>query len=121
MAGDEISARLGGRRDNLQQTQEHSGNLKGFFAEQVLAVQGRGGYKWTLLKETKDESWGKGLFDSLKPSVNFEVERFVGLMGYAAEDASVRLGYDIYWLDFKNFSSLESQNKDLGRKTRRRL
>ncbi len=100
----------------LQQTQEHSGNLKGVFSpNKFWQFKGGGGYKWTLLKETKDESWGKGLFDSLKPSVNFEVERFVGLMGYAAEDASVRLGYDIYWLDFKNFSSLESQNKDLGR------
>lgn len=94
----------------FQQTQDHSVNLKGIYAPtEFLQVKAGSGYRLQLLKETTDEKWGKGLFDFQKPSANLEAERII------TKDASVRIGYDFYWIDFRNFSSLESQQRDLGR------
>ncbi|MHB0997090.1 MAG: hypothetical protein ACYC2I_12040 [Elusimicrobiales bacterium] len=64
------------------------------------------GYKWEFLKETRDESWGDGLFDYRRPSFSLEGE-------YAyADPFSLRVGYDFYHIGFVNFHSLESIIKD---------
>ena len=94
----------------FQQTQDHSFNLKGIYTPFSNWIFKSGaGYRIQLLKETNDEKWGNGLFDFEKPSGNFEVEKVF------SQDSSLRLGYDIYTIDFRNYSSLESQNRDLGR------
>ncbi|MCX5784336.1 MAG: hypothetical protein NTX59_01465 [Elusimicrobia bacterium] len=64
------------------------------------------GYKWEFLKETRDESWGHGLFDYRRPSFSLEGE-------YAYNDPfSFTIGYDFYHIGFVNFTSLESIIKD---------
>lgn len=61
------------------------------------------GYKWQFLKETRDEEWGKGLFDHERPNASVEAE-------YIYRDPfSVRAGYDYYQIRFPNYVSLESQ------------
>lgn len=64
------------------------------------------GYKWEFLKETRDETWGNGLFDYRRPGFSLEGE-------YAYKDPfTIRLGYDFYHIGFVNFTSLESIIKD---------
>lgn len=93
----------------FQQTQDHSGNVKAVFkANEAWQFKSGGGYRLQLLKETKDETWGKGLFDFEKPSLNVEAERTF------SKETAVRAGYDFFWIDFRNYNSLESQS-DLGR------
>ncbi len=94
----------------FQQTQDHMGSAKAVYQfSEKLQFKGGGGYHLQLLKETKDESWGKGLFDYEKPWLNFEMERTL------SRDSAIRLGYDYFWIDFRNYTSLESQQRDLGR------
>jgi hypothetical protein len=74
-------------------------------------------YKYELIKETRDESWGKGLFDYGKAGASFEAERVY------QEPFSVRIGYDFYYIRFPHFQSLESKSgvdpsgNPLGRET----
>lgn len=94
----------------FQQTQDHAANIKGIFRyNKEWQFKAGGGYKLQFLKETKDEDWGDGLFDYRKGSANLEVEN------QGLELLTYRLGYDFYSIDFNNFSSLESQKRDLGR------
>jgi len=72
-------------------------------------------YKREFLKETRDESWGLGLFDYEKIAVGFEAEDVY------REPFSYRLGFDFYRIRFPNYQSLESnagtdpQGNPLGR------
>ncbi|MDD5657487.1 MAG: hypothetical protein PHF00_09575 [Elusimicrobia bacterium] len=60
-------------------------------------------YKHELLKETKDERWGGGLFDSRKWSVGAQAE-------YVWRDPfSWRFDLDYYQTAFPNYVSLEAQ------------
>ncbi len=94
----------------FQQTQDHAVGLKGVYTlNNVWQFKAGSGYQLQLLKETNDESWGKGLYDYQKPNVNVECERTL------YKDSSLRFGYDFYWIDFRNFSTLESEQRDLGR------
>jgi len=94
----------------FQQTQDHSANVKAVYkAGEAWLFKGGGGYRIQLLKETKNESWGKGLFDFEKPSLNFEMERMF------SKETALRAGYDYFWIDFRNYASLESQQRNLGR------
>lgn len=60
-------------------------------------------YKRTFMKETRDETWGKGLFDYDKMGVGFEAEKTYN------DPFTYRLGIDLYRIHFMNFQSLESQ------------
>lgn len=60
-------------------------------------------YKYEFLKETRDEDWGKGLFDYQTIGFGFEAEKVY------KKPFSYRLGYDFYYVKFPNFQSLESQ------------
>ena len=94
----------------FQQTQDHTANLKAVYSPvKVWQFKAGGGYHLELLKETRDESWGKGLYDYQKFSTNIEAERSIG------KDASVRVGFDYYLIDFRNYATLESESPDLGR------
>jgi hypothetical protein len=59
-------------------------------------------YKYEFLKETKDEQWGRGLFDYEKIGLGFEAENVY------KDPFSYRLGLDLYRIRFPNFQSLES-------------
>ncbi|MBI3549384.1 MAG: hypothetical protein HY078_10125 [Elusimicrobia bacterium] len=59
--------------------------------------------KREFLKETRDEAWGKGLFDYWKYGLGFEAENIY------KEPFSYRVGYDFYYVKFPNYQSLESQ------------
>jgi len=74
-------------------------------------------YRYDFLKETRDETWGKGLFDFQKMGVSFEGEKVY------RDPFSVRLAYDFYYVNFPHFVSLESKSgtdpngNPLGRET----
>ena len=74
-------------------------------------------YKWDYLKETRDETWGKGLFDTQTVGLGVEGENTY------KEPFSYRLGYDFFYTRFPNFKSLESKSgvdpagSPLGRET----
>ncbi len=59
--------------------------------------------KYELLKETKDESWGRGLFDRRVLTFGGEVEYLL------LEPASVRVAADFFDAAYPNYTSLESQ------------
>lgn len=61
-------------------------------------------YKWDYLKETRDETWGRGLFDTQTVGLGFEAENTY------KEPFSYRLGYDFFYTRFPNFKSLESKS-----------
>lgn len=61
-------------------------------------------YKFEFLKETRDETWGKGLFDTQTVGLGFEAENVY------KEPFSYRLGYDFFYTRFPNFQSLESKS-----------
>lgn len=77
------------------------------------AVYQRPGSRWRLkpsaslkvdwLKETRDEAWGKGLFDRRALTVGGEVEYLL------LEPASLRAAADFFEMRYPNYSSLESQ------------
>lgn len=59
-------------------------------------------FEW--LRETKDETWGDGLFDNRKLSGGVELQRDF------SKAAGSRLSYDHYMLSFPNYQSLESDS-----------
>lgn len=61
-------------------------------------------YRFDFLKETRDEKWGRGLFDSQTVGAGFEAENT-----YKAP-FSYRIGYDFFYTRFPNYNSLESKS-----------
>jgi len=61
-------------------------------------------YKWEFLKETRDETWGKGLFDYENAGFSFSAENVY------RKPFSYRFGYEFYYTRFPNYQSLESQS-----------
>lgn len=59
--------------------------------------------KYELLKETRDERWGRGLFDRRVLTVGGEAELLL------VEPASLRLAVDFFDARYPNYASLESQ------------
>jgi hypothetical protein len=60
-------------------------------------------YKTTFLKETRDESWGRGLFDERLGVVGFEAELLT------REPHSARASIDWFTASYPNYTTLESQ------------
>lgn len=60
-------------------------------------------YKLEFLKETRDETWGKGLFDYQTVGVELAAENVY------KEPFSYRLGYEFFYTFYPNYQSLESQ------------
>jgi hypothetical protein len=88
----------------FQDSQVHNFSVKGIRAfPNGLRLKAVTGYGIELLRETKDESWTKGLYDNRRLSAGTEAE-------YSwAKDQSVRLAYDYYVIRFPNYQSLSSQ------------
>jgi hypothetical protein len=60
-------------------------------------------YKLTLLKETRDERWGRGLFDERLWTLGLEAELLL------REPSSLRASLDWFEASHPNYSTLESQ------------
>jgi hypothetical protein len=87
----------------FQDEQNHLLSLKGVYAvTPAFKLKLGASYRVELLRETRDETWGKGLFDYRKLNFGVETE-----YAYSREHA-VRLGVDLFTLDFPNYESLES-------------
>lgn len=95
----------------FQDSQDHTVSSKFIRSfESGWKLKGVGSYGRELLRETKDENWGSGLYDNRRLSGGAEVEYGFG------QDQSVRLAYDYYTIRFPNYQSLESQQSaGLGR------
>ncbi|MFH1368369.1 MAG: hypothetical protein ABII64_04495 [Elusimicrobiota bacterium] len=102
---------LAGGGTLFQDGQNHFVSVKGvYLLKPELKLKLGTSYRMELLRETKDEMWGKGLFDYNKLNIGVEGE-YTYQKKYSA-----RLGIDQYSLAFPNYQSLESQQTtDLGR------
>lgn len=95
----------------FQDSQNHLLSVKGVYAYlPELKFKLGASYRMEMLRETKNEMWGEGLFDYNKTNFGFETE-YTYMKKYSA-----RVGIDQYALAFPNYASLESaQTADLGR------
>lgn len=93
---------LGSGGQLFQDSMSHSLQLKGIYKREAFKLKPSLGYRWEFLRETKDESWGKGLFDYRKPSAGLESE-------YSFDERTRgSVAFDYYAIDFHNYVSLES-------------
>ncbi|MFH1368669.1 MAG: hypothetical protein ABII64_06050 [Elusimicrobiota bacterium] len=86
-----------------REMQDHSISLK--FVHKLndaWKLKSRVGYKIEYLKETVDETWGKGLFDFKKMIIGAEAEK-------SWETWNGRVGIDYYTMNYPNYQSLVSQ------------
>lgn len=94
---------LAGGGTLFQDQQSHLVSVKGVYAAKPgLKLKLNAGYRNELLRETKDETWGKGLFDYRKFNTGLEAEY------YLLKKYTLRAGIDSYTLRFPNYESLES-------------
>lgn len=93
----------------FQDSQNHLLSVKGIRDFQngwKMKAIGSYGIEW--LRETKDEDWTKGLYDSRRASGGVETE-------WKSENENIiRLAYDFYAIRFPNYQSLESGQADNG-------
>jgi len=93
----------------FEESQDHDFSLKGIRSfDNGLKIKAIGGYGVEWLRETKNESWTKGLYDNHRLSGGTEAE------WSWAQDRFVRLAYDYYGVRFPNYQSLESQETSSG-------
>lgn len=90
----------------FQQQMDHAVSVTGIrtIHDTNWRVKPSAGYKREFLKETRNESWGHGLFDYEKISVGVELEN------QYKEPYSWRAGLDAFRVRFPNFESLESRS-----------
>jgi len=93
----------------FQDSQSHTASVKGIRTfGNGLRLKAVTGYGVELLRETKDEDWGKGLYDNRRLSAGTEAE------WSWAKDNLVRFAYDYYTIRFPNYQSLSSQAAAVG-------
>ncbi len=90
----------------FQQQMDHTLSVTGIrkLQDSTWRVKPSVGYKREFLKETRDESWGHGLFDYEKIAAGVELENVY------KEPFSARAGLDVYRVRFPNYESLESRS-----------
>jgi hypothetical protein len=90
----------------FQQQMDHTLSVTGIrkLEDSTWRVKPSAGYKREFLKETRDESWGKGLFDYEKISAGVEFENIY------KEPFSLRAGIDVFRVRFPSYESLESRS-----------
>lgn len=90
----------------FQQQMDHRAAFAGLYSVRDMPwkLKPAISYKRSYLKETKDEKWGKGLFDYQTYGAGVAAEKTY------REPFSYRFGYDFYFIKFHNFQSLESQS-----------
>jgi len=89
-----------------RQRQEHTLSLKYVRINDFDKIKPRFSYSKALVKETKDEKWGDGLFDynTMSFGIEFEQERPYGTWTEA---------YDFYTIKYPNYASLISQSETI--------
>lgn len=90
----------------FQQQMDHTVSVTGIrkLSGTTWSVKPSAGYRREFLKETRDESWGHGLFDYEKISAGVELENAY------REPFSFRAGLDAFRVRFPNYESLESRS-----------
>lgn len=90
----------------FQQQMDHATSVTGIrkLESSTWRVKPSAGYKREFLKETRNEDWGKGLFDYEKISAGVELENIY------KEPFSFHAGLDVYRVRFPNYESLESRS-----------
>lgn len=80
----------------------HSFSLKYVYSNDFNHIKPRLSYSMDYINETKDESWGNGLFDykTLSVGIDFEQEK---------PDATYRESFDFFDVHYPNYSSLISE------------
>jgi hypothetical protein len=92
-----------------QQSLENTFSLKFIQAlTPTMKVKLRGSYGMELLQQTKDETWGKGLFDYNKSSLSAEVEKEFFTLG-PFEKFNFYVSY--FKIKFPNYQSLAEEMK----------
>lgn len=86
-----------------RQRMGHTFSLKYKRSKDFNSVKPRVSYSINRIKETKDESWGKGLFDYDVISVGFELEQ-------ERPEATYKEYFDFYKVDYPNYASLISKS-----------
>ena len=89
----------------LQERMEHKAAFRAVWADPASRWRLKPGvsYKVSFLKETRDEEWGRGLFDERLWTVGGEAELLM------REPHSARFSLDWFGASYPNYTSLESQ------------
>lgn len=89
----------------FQEQMEHRAALRALYepSGSRWRLKPSAGYTYSLLKETRDEAWGRGLFDNWRLGAGLDAEV------PTREGTTLRLGADTHVTSFPNFASLESQ------------
>ncbi|MBI4347667.1 MAG: hypothetical protein HY553_12490 [Elusimicrobia bacterium] len=103
--GTKQSVELVGGGTLFQERMEHRAAVRAIYAPSAgrWRVKPSVGYTYTLLNETRDEQWGRGLFDSWRLGAGVEAEYV------HREPYSLRAGVDYHFTAFPNYVSLESR------------
>ena len=90
----------------FQQGMDHRISFAGLYSvkDKPWVLKPSVSYKRAFLKETKNEKWGKGLFDFQTYGVGAAAEKTY------RSPFTYRFGYDFYYIKFHNYQSLESQS-----------
>jgi len=90
----------------FQQQMDHAFSVTGIrkLRDSNWRVKPSAGYKREFLKQTRDEAWGKGLFDYEKISAGIEAENVY------KDPFSWRVGLDAFRVRFPQYESLESRS-----------
>lgn len=94
---------LAGGGQLFQDEMVHSLSLKGVYVRDRFKLKPQLGFRWDLLRETKEEKIGQGLFDYQKASAGLEGEWSFD------EERKASAALDFYTIRFPNYKSLESQ------------
>ncbi len=90
----------------FQQSMDHRVSFTGIYSVPSTNWKAKASthYKRYFLKETIDETWGKGLFDYDKIGLGLEAENTY------KDPFSYRIGFDVFRIAFPNYESLESKS-----------
>lgn len=90
----------------FQQQMDHGVSVTGIRSLEASTwrLKPSASYKREFLKETRDETWGRGLFDYEKIALGFEAENIY------KDPFSWRLGFDVFRVQFPHYESLESRS-----------
>lgn len=87
-----------------RQRQTHTFSLKYVYTDEFDKYKPRVSWSRALVRETRDENWGKGLFDYDTLSAGFEAEQ-------ERPHGTFTESYDLYKVAYPNYSTLLSQSQ----------
>jgi len=87
-----------------RQRQTHTFSLKYIYTDEFNKYKPRISYSKAMIRETKDEKWGDGLFDYSTLSMGFDAEQ-------ERPHGTFVESYDFYRVKYPNYSTLLSQSQ----------